>query len=161
MFGFDLIVGGALFWLLVVVLFVACEVSTVNETHWGWLWLLIFGVVLTWGFHSNPFAWMLNNVGTTMIYSGIYLAIGVVWGFAKWYFHIKNAHDNIMDKEKALRDDYIAKQASTTPFNGTFTDYLTGRGYIPLASQNKEKISVWMFWWPFSVFWTMLDDVLR
>lgn len=160
MFGFDLMVGGALFWLLLIAVMVLCEISAVNETHWGFAWLFVFSGILWWGFNANPVTWAFHNFGTFCIYSGIYLVAGMGWGFAKWWFHVKNARD-VINSRPSLKTEYTIKQASTTPFDGTFTDYLTDRGYIPVAMKNKEKISVWMFWWPFSMFWTFFDDFLR
>lgn len=162
MFGFELVIGGALFWLLLIGLLVLCEISTVNETHWGFAWFLIFGGILWWGFNANPFAWMLHNFGTTLIYAGIYLTAGVFWGFGRWYFYIKDAHDRILSNEKSLRQDYTDAGARTVnPYKGSFTDWLTEYNRIPLGKNNKEKISIWMFWWPFSMFWTFFDDILR
>src|SRR6266404_2172117 len=136
MFGLELVVGGALFWLLLFGVLILCEISAVNETHWGFLWLVLFCGVLWWGFSSNPFIWAMHNFGSLLIYCGIYLLLGVMWGFGKWYFFLRNALDRIMREENSLRTDYQSRQASTIPFNGSFTQYLEERGRIPRAKDN-------------------------
>lgn len=158
----ELAVGGFLFWVIVIAFLIACEFSTVNESHWSFAWLIIFLGVLAWGSTFNPFAWMWHNPGTTLMAAALYIVVGVGWGFVKWMFHLHNEKDYIEANLADYKTQY--NQALITvhsPFNGTFTDYLESRKLISRAAKNKYLISIWMLWWPFSVLWTALHDVLR
>lgn len=158
----EIIIGGLLFWGLLIALLVACEFSTVNENHWSFGWLVIFFTLLSYFSPFNAFVWMWHNPGGVLIYSAIYISIGVCWGFVKWAFHLKNEKDRIESLLTTLKANYAAKQKDAGPeYKGSFTDYLEERGYISRATNKKTLISVWMLWWPFSVLWTSFHDVLR
>jgi hypothetical protein len=158
----EIVIGGLLFWTLLIALLVACEFSTVNENHWSFGWFLIFFAVLSYCSSFNAFAWMWHNPMATISWATLYIALGIGWGFVKWAFHLKNEKDKIESMLSTLKANYAGKQKDTGPvYKDTFTDYLEERGYISRATKNKTLISVWMFWWPFSVLWTSLHDVLR
>jgi hypothetical protein len=152
--------SGMLFWFFVLVTFIMCEFTVVRESHLSLLWLGIFAFILYWGYHINVVTWTANNFSTAVIYTLSYLGIGLLWGFIKWTFHLKNARDDIMKNEVGYRRQYETAKLPPNAFEGSFTDYLEGSWIIPVAATNKEKISVWMIWWPFSLFWTLLHDIV-
>jgi len=158
----SIVMGGFLFWALVFGTLILCELSTAADNHWSVAWILLFLGMLTFFGEANPFVYMWQHAVAMLLYFGIYIAIGVCWGFAKWYFYLKNELDKInknLTLFKGRYADAIARISS--PFKGTFTDWLQENNYISIASQNKYKLSIWMCWWPFSMFWSLFDDVLR
>lgn len=155
----EIVIGGAIFWMAVIGLIIALEFFTVYENHWGAIW--IFGFLCCMAFFTtfNPFAWMWHNSGAVLVFAATYIMIGIGWGFGKWWFHLKNEMDRITPRLLSLKSDYANSMKIGSP--GTFTDYLEGKGLISRAKNKKTQISVWMFWWPFSMFWTFFDDLLR
>jgi hypothetical protein len=151
------VLGGFWFWCLFVGLLVLLELSTAAESHWGFAWLLLFcGVLWLFG-NANPFAWFWQNPITVLIYAGIYLSIGLPWGIAKWFFHLKNVRDSLNPRLDLLRVEYNSKKQA----DQTFQQYLEYWNYIPVARKNKNQISVWMMWWPFSMAYTFFADIVR
>lgn len=156
------VLGGFWFWLLVLGLLVLIELSTMSENHFGFGWIALFCGVL-WLFSDfNPLTWIWHNPWTLLIDSGVYLAIGLIWGIAKWFFHLKNVNDSITPSLDRYREMYeTAKARADNPFVGSLQAYLEDRSIIPVAKNNKNQISVWMLWWPFSLAYTLFADVVR
>ena len=103
---------------------------------------------------------MWANPWTVVFAAVIWVIVGITWAFAKWYFYLKDAKDKIStDKMKELRGLY-ADPAKTAQFP-TFLDYLQDRGYAPTAYKEVDLISVWGAWWPFSMFESAFNDIIR
>lgn len=82
-----------------------------------------------------------NNPGKIFLYALLYVLIGVVWSFVKWYFFLLNRRDEMV-KEYLHNDGY-----------GTPT--------TPTASKNKSRITTWMTYWPFSATWTLINQPIK
>jgi len=65
---------------------------------------------------------------------GLYLIIGIVWSFIKWYLFL------LKRKEKYAEN----------PWQG-----------IPTAKEYRKDIVVWMSYWPWSMTWTLLNDPIK
>jgi hypothetical protein len=65
-----------------------------------------------------------------------YVVVGLVWAFFKWYFFVSSKLAYHEERKK----DYNGK-------HHTFT--------VPTARDNKYRIMSWMYYWPFSAFWTL------
>lgn len=73
---------------------------------------------------------------------GIYIGVGVVWSFFKWYFYLTNVKEKLLYKyNNDLSKVY---------------DY-----EIPVASSNKSRIITWMSYWPFSALWTLINEPFK
>lgn len=80
-------------------------------------------------FHINSFSYIKENLESIIAYAVVYLAIGVVWSFFKWYMvliEIRNSRDK---KERKML--------------WTISDMT--------ASNWKESIITWILYWPFSL----------
>lgn len=94
-----------------------------------------------------------------IIYSIIaWVVIGVVWSFFRWYVYLKDSKRSqddliafklqIYKREVAGREQDIADKlrnprTEPRPVSLEYT--------IPQAADNKERITTWMVYWPFSV----------
>lgn len=70
----------------------------------------------------------------------LYLFLGVIWAFVKWYFFLHKRKDIQMEDNKHRTDKTLK---------------------IPTAADNKYRILTWMNYWVFSVIWTVLDEPVK
>ena len=109
---------------------------------------------------------------------GLYFLIGAFWGCGlKWYFFCTNKKEKYNDLKrnwlrqkgfpdaKTVPDKLRVDWASHLKMDGTF--YRAG-GSTPGTIQvrqkywdHKARVLRWMTYWPWSMFWSLLDDVVR
>lgn len=141
--------GGILFWCLIALIFFIVLVSHEwdDEAQFGWpiTTLLIGGIVMYFCYKSD---W--NNVLTELnfrkllIFSIIWLVIGLAWSFFKWFKFVRK-------KYKKFKESYPAKvDVEDVKYR-----------YIPKVSDNKEQITTWIVFWPFSVIRYALESLLK
>lgn len=136
-------------------------------------------------------SWLVNNPGVVLFSMFLYFAIGALWGLVKWYLYVTDQRADYDDlKRQWLRDRQQdsngpipedLKKAWTEFLRDnhssryTYVSLVTKKdpnGYerqervlqvriVPLAWENKSRISRWMTFWPWSVLWTVLDDFVR
>lgn len=157
MFGLEIVIGGAVFWLLIAAFFIATEITVAQESNLGVVWLTLLVLTLAVISPFNLFVWIWYHLITTAWIVAVYLVSGAIWGFVKWYFYVLNSRDYVKTNETRLRAGWSTSSQNAKPF----TNYLIEHNYIPQAKEKKSLISVWMFWWPFSIFWTVFNDIIR
>lgn len=142
--------------------------------------VVLFGLI--WIVTSvNGFS-ILDNPVTALKWAGVYLAIGVIWSFAKWIVFVFSTRREL----KGHKEEYIRRFAPALSADGKlapedlddFIKYLNDRRYtptksvssiriksrqdiIPAMSDNKRDLTRWAAWWPFSITWTLCNDALR
>lgn len=127
-------------------------VTIATEIEWfGWTTLTILGSVTAVQFLHlfNIWLYIKDHVFQTIIYAIAYIAIGVIWSFAKWFFFLINARD---ESRKLFEE---RKNSAYNPSN-RYPEIK-----IPQASHNKGRIIAWMCYWPFSAIGTILNDPFR
>jgi hypothetical protein len=97
----------------------------------------------TSGHRDSFISFITNNWLRNFEIVMIYLIIGLVWSFVKWYFYLLNK------KEKL--EDLITMNSN----------YELNQYDIPKAGENKDKIILWMSYWPWSAIWTIINDPVR
>lgn len=121
---------------LILTIEIAYEAGTLATVTLG-----AFAGVSIW-FHWISPEWMLHNWGNLLIGAGVYVAVGVIWTFGKWYFFVKQAVRNART--------YL-----------TLHGQLPSHDYPPQVNNHKSDIMRWLSWWPFSFVGTILNDPLR
>lgn len=143
-----------LLWLIgFFVIFGALTVLTEIE-YFGWttICLIACGFAAKFLHVFDVFVYVKEHIVTSLTYAGIYVAVGVVWSFAKWFFFLINERDatrNFVKKELAKYKKDNSGYWSEPKIN------------IPQASDNKGRIVAWMSFWPLSVVGTLLNDPIR
>jgi hypothetical protein len=79
-----------------------------------------------------------------------YFFIGVIWSIAKWYFFLMNIKDGLLAKV-----EYDKQNKLTTRGKDWIKDQ------IPQAKNNKNRITTWMSYWPFSMLWTLINEPIK
>jgi hypothetical protein len=129
-------------WTVFGILFIALIALVANEL-WGWTTFLVLVTAAAVWFFFPAVMLLLANPWNVLWYGLIYVAIGVVWSFIKWFFHVLNARDDYKkDLQRNSRDVKIDN-------------------YIPKAADCKATIIGWMAYWPWSAVWTVIDDPIR
>lgn len=92
----------------------------------------------------NFFLYVKDHPIFSLLRVGAYIGIGLVWSIFKWYFFLRNKAESLT----AQMDEY---PASTSFSEKDF----------PKAKDNKARIISWMSYWPFSAFWTLLNEPIK
>jgi hypothetical protein len=154
--------SGLLFWILVIAFFIATECSVSWKSHLGFLWLGILLAALTIFSTFNPFVWIWANPWIFLFAVVIYIIAGISWAFGKWWFYLNDAKDRIGAETLAgYRKKYEAGDSVDVKGYSSFLDYLQKRSLAPKASNEVDLISVWGAWWPFSMFESAFNDIIR
>ncbi len=119
---------------------------------------------------ANPMLWIKWAV--------VYFAIGTMWSFLKWFSYLHGVKRTLRElKEKFIKKTQVVLRKDGTfedrDFAG-FADYLRDNHYlgygneietrsdvIPTMNDNFGDLVRWIVWWPFSAFWTILNDPIR
>lgn len=136
-----MILVNALFLIFAILLFI----FVANEL-WGWSTLsVIAGLTLI--YYKVPALWLFITADpiNLIIFLVIYLGIGIIYSFVKWYFYLLNKRDEI-----SVEEVKISKQR-----------YGTDEYVIPRAKQNISRISAWIGYWPVSAILTLINDPIR
>ena len=168
-------------------LFITIGILLENEFN-GWanslfsiliaLWIWNYGTEMWGGISSHP----LQTIGFIVMY----LVMGGVWSFVKWFVYVKSIFTKFSDIKKSFRKKYGIDDSNVELHNnwGKFTrmlgstfKYADNSGYIsfigvgnmyqiqqkikPLSSEKKSVIISWITYWPVSMISTLLNNPFR
>jgi hypothetical protein len=103
----------------------------------------------------------------------VYFMIGTVWAFIKWWSFVKRERrrydevfNDFIKNHADLKDVPLAKWSDdmVRQFNYCLTSKVSYDNQIrvkPQVENFKEEIFLWIGFWPFSAFWTIIDDPIR
>jgi len=136
-----LLFGSTWFWILFLVASIFVIVATEKGSGVGATVTLVVSVALFYFLGNkiqlgNFFSHTVKNPWVTIAVIIGYIAIGTGWAILKWYFFLIKKRDQCIEE----RPNYLS---------------------IPNVSTHKSKIMVWMFYWPFSAVWTILDHPIK
>jgi hypothetical protein len=166
--------------LLVVFVVMSILILTAieNDTPSGALTALLVTLGLVWFFTDFSIRYQVVPLLTwqhVLAFLVAYVAIGVAWSFVKWYFYLSARYDRWVDANAAYKRHYdIETNTVVSQTDSRFLDFIrhnyreftkvnprTGERVIsPRPEPDRYKISSWMGFWPWSVFWSLVDDVL-
>ncbi|MHA2279790.1 MAG: hypothetical protein ACXAC5_02710 [Promethearchaeota archaeon] len=178
------IVGTFWFWALII-----CEglwLFGVSKHERGWasaVSLVLTALLLCFFGDVNIFAWIWQHPLMTVYYFIGYLVIGAAWSVVKW----RLLCGDIRDKYLEVRKDFFADRNLTSgkPIppehqkdwidrirRTEWSDYFSRwsrnsdqiksiKDIIPKAKDYKPHILFWMGYWPLSLFWFFLSDLLE
>jgi len=140
---------------------------------------------------NDLFSFVAHNPLVIAMAFGGYLLAGTVWSVVKWYFFVLNARDKYREDVSDINEEfnsnmdrlkkYIAKVESgeekVKDKDSVLTKYKeeierrtsantediarSKQRNMPSAKGNKSRILTWMFYWPFSGIWTIINDPVR
>jgi hypothetical protein len=132
---------------------------------WEAYWLTAVALIGAFSFSNLTFqgtwAFIAANPGIVVGCGILFLAVGVVWSFFKWYRFVKTAAEHAKER--------LELEVTMYRPNAGFSykvDTEEGRQQFmnnakPWVSRYKARIAGWIAFWPLSMLWTVLTELLR
>ncbi len=172
----ELFVFGTLwFWLFVGAMFVVLVALTENEKP-GWALTAILGSALLINIANGGGAllWMAHHPFSVIGIVVSYFVFGVLNARYKWGKLVYKMRQELNDEVSSfLKSHDLEGTAIPADLENKWVEWLhrndysrrVGKDYDcskkPLLKQHKAQIITWMAYWPWSVFWTLLNDPIR
>lgn len=151
--------GGVLFWIIFAVFMIAIitcveefEKDGYNRANFGWpIFLNLVVIALFYFFYKEQFNWGLTTA-QIILYACVYLFIGIAWSFFKWL--------------KLVKYKYRKYQLGVDSYNKTprYSSKPEIENFRPKVSQEKDQLTSWIVFWPYSVvryaFVSFLGDIM-
>lgn len=172
--GAFFVFGTLWFWVLGAAFFGALTYFTERDSYVS---ATILAIVVIWitasvndvSLFANPMLWLQ--------WGAIYLAVGAFWSFLKWFSFLNQEKDELrkikqrflnQTEDVDLREDGTFSNADFAKFAKFINDKMYGyrdiqnrSDLIPSVGEHRNELVAWIVWWPFSAFWTILNDPLR
>lgn len=174
----SLIVGGFWFWFLAVSFFIV--VTAFTEYAYGFLALLaitIFALIIQLFSDINILGYIWNNPYYIISYLLAYLLIGIIYSFGRWRLYCDDRREEYDEIKKQFFKYYnlnyvdISKTPVPPEMVESWYGFLKGRVNYNIINEYKEGINFndyidtfiiwWILYWPFSLFWTIINHPLR
>lgn len=157
--------------ILLIPFILLCILSELERFGLATLAMIVTLAAFQFLHFADVFGFVTHHIVESLIGVAVWMAIGVAWSFAKWFFHLMN----FRDKFRELRTKWFIdnKLDPTQPLPENLKDEvgdLTQLGWSyrswhnmqkPRAADNKSRIIGWMAFWPFSMVGTLLNDPIR
>jgi hypothetical protein len=173
--GAFFVVGTLWFWVVSAAFFGLMIFWTEDDSNFiasltlaAFIWIM--ATVNDFSIIANPMLWVK--------WAAVYFAVGTAWSFLKWFSYLHRVKDEL----RKHKENYVHKTKVELQDNGQFFDedfagfasYLSDMRYLgkamqpetrgdctPTMADNFRKLVRWIAWWPFSAFWTILNDPIR
>ena len=171
MFFEPFILVGSLFFYVLLTIFVVIMLALVEyDNGWASVWTVaIFALVVSQVTTFPLFTWLMANPFGALELAAYYFMLGAVWGIVKWYFYClklsgvaKDAKMLFLNKEGVTGNDIPKDKrkkfiSELTRYDSAYTD----NHFPPQAMAHKSDWLMWATYWPFSFFWTMLNQPIK
>ena len=165
------------FWAWAAIIAIWCLIAVANE--WpgrATVGLIVFVAAVHFlGGGGGYLGWALHNPITILELSAAYFVVGAIWSVCRWYFFVRRLALAYRDARiRFLEDAGLSDVTETTPVPENLRSdwshrplYYKDRSYMPSDLQSiklryhKARILIWIGYWPFSMLWVMLDDLLH
>lgn len=167
--------GTLWFWLVTVAVFIAITAFVECEKTVAAGFCLIATLVAFYlcG-NGGMLTWVKDNPLHLLYYFLTYLGVACVWGVIKWTLFVHGENDKYNDaKAKFLKDNDATEMTQALKEKwtehakeGSYSRYSSYEGVkfifpAPEARDHKGRVIGWMTYWPWSLFWTMINDPIR
>lgn len=133
-----------LFWFIafpLLLIYLCWEIESRGEAAFATVVLVMILGLLQLFTDIKPLSYISANPFESLWLAMAYVAVGVGYVWIKWYSFV---HAKARTRRQDIADG--KRFVDTAP---------------PQVSKYKEKIFGWMFYWPVSAAWTMLNDPIR
>ena len=176
--------GTIWFWLLVVVTAVLVLIASETGRRF-WALFCIAGFITLMHFSGNiNVPDILANPLHLLLFVGLYFVIGTPWSFLKWFSFLNQKKDELMEiKGRFIKARATMQPPATVALSekspipteewDNFAEFVRESSYggyhwkpekpedcKPHWSKYKGKLTDWILFWPWSAFWTILNDPL-
>jgi len=120
------------------------EMSAILFTFIALVGLAVYYIFFTPPFNIFVYAWY--NPLHVLAFIGLYLLSGLLYSFFKWWRFL------LSEKKKW---SYTWEGVNAEKRKEAI------ERYMPSVSNHLDSIAVWIVYWPFSLLWTLLSDILN
>ena len=149
----------AIFWLLVIELFVFFGIASANDKEMDGLAALlsIFGVVLAfWLTATNPVVWFTTNFGTIILGALGWAVVGAATAAFKWFTTVNSPEVQASIKE--AHAEWTKAWSDNVP-DKTFTESHQFKPFT--VSANVGNLIRWAVYWPMTLTWMVTYRFVR
>lgn len=161
-----LIIFGMWWFWIALAIFVGLIVCEATESA-GWATLTVIVGVLGLQFLGdvNIYGWVVSNPLSLMKWCGLYFVAGTVWCTTKWWMYALDCREKYREK----REDFFKRYelTDTIPhslkekWESCLDEPWNKYEYPPKISSHKARVIRWLAYWPPSVIWTLINDVVE
>ena len=149
MIGF-LIFGGFWFWTIFTIISFVLILNVIFSDRLGWIWFSGFVMfvlfILSGGIN---FAWMFANPLTTLMWAGIYIAIGLFWSIKEWYGFV------IDSSTYYTSNPYMTKNETKEELLKTLSADINIKNHW-------DDVVTWIVYFPYFVLaWALTDPIKK
>jgi hypothetical protein len=136
-----LLFGSVWFWLVIGIAVILMMTATEKGSGLGATVTFLVSVAILYFFGNQSslgaiFAYGIDHPWSAISVVVAYFILGTCWAIMKWYFFLIDARDKAKEE------------------NHSFL-------HVPNVTEHKGKIMLWMFYWPFSSVWTLIDHPVK
>jgi len=167
---------GVSFWLLSLIGFIALVALVETKSSIGAMFTVVaYLLTLNWfaskGWTTvDVFSFVKDNVLWAALGVLSYFVIGTLWSVLKWWSYVKGErrkYDEMVEKYEKKIYNRPMKEWDDTQL-ASFKQDIRNRyspservELHPQVREHKEDIFLWISFWVFSAFWTIIDDPIR
>lgn len=129
--------------------------------------LFVFVLFAVWSDFIS-FKWIWQNPGFIVMCLAGYIFIGAVYSILKYFFFLTDkkrrwddAFDHYCEKHKIKIKHLIDLPDEHKRPAANFIEDKLGYSSLPTFRDSTERVVFWMGYWPWSLFWTLLNNPLR
>ena len=123
--------------------------------------LVAFGALVHFFSDIHLVQFLKDNYTNCLFYSGVYLVVGVLWGFIKWWLFVVEVKEEYKQRRKVFmhKHNIIDPSHMSSPtIKDMFAREVNTSNIPPRASEHKSEITGWISYWPISVIWSLISD---
>lgn len=95
-----------------------------------------------------------ENPGAILLYVAIYLLVGIVYAFIKWFFFVGKSKDDVAQAYNAYRNSNLSEEENMKWFKESYQNPINWRN-----NDNKWRITNWFTTWPFHILSTTIHSL--
>lgn len=113
------------------------------------------------GFNALQYGY--QNPLKVLMYFGGYLGLGVLWSIGKWWSYTSRQREHYDEAREKFLEERGNNGGMTDELRYEWEDYVEKYRieYKPKARNHKKRLVMWATYWPWSLAWTLLDDVVK
>ena len=178
MVGFlALFVLGSFWWYSITACYVVWAIFLAERESVTWVLtsLTIYLVFLSFLGGVNVFSYVFYNPLYSFLVVLGYFIFGIIWSFVKWWLRVTDKAQACLEAREIFMKEHTDKFNSAILLDLQLSEK-SGRNLRdeweshikfkddfkkPVAIENKERISVWIIYWPFSILWSFIHDFIQ
>jgi len=161
-------IGTLSFWIIFIFLFILVSWMVDDDNYFILPAVLLSSFIFLVAYNSRDsiFIEFLKNITWLQISLFVlcYFILGIVWSYIKFYSKSRMLGSEIAHIKKRYLDSTKKHGAASNDkeFQSMLRNDLSNSDYSFVKNGlTKERILIWMSYWPFSMVWTLFNDPLR